>query len=306
MASPLSVCSRCGKPVRSARGCSCREGTAQAADSTTASHSAGGDYAAWKDAQPKATWGVPAFEASIERRFRQLALPVALLVAWAVVHTGLPHLLLRTVFSMWVHELGHAVAAWMCGRFAFPGPWFTPVGAQRTWIVVVLLAAALSCGAFRCWRARKPWALFLCVALVAQGYCTLLLPDGKAMALIVWSGDGGCMILGTLLMLSLYARKRSQLRVGWLRWGFLVIGAAAFADGFATWWAARADREAIPFGENEGSGPSDPTVMIFQQGFSIPGMVNGYVWLGLACLTLLFVAYLLGLRQERASEEEAS
>jgi hypothetical protein len=258
----------------------------------------GGDYAAWKEAQPKATWGLPAFEASIERRFRQLALPIALLVAWAVVHTGLPHLLLRTVFSMWVHELGHAVAAWMCGRFAFPGPWFTPVGAQRTWIVVVLLATALGYGAFRCWRARKPWAVFLGVALVLQGYCTLFLPDGKAMAFIVWSGDGGCMILGTLLMLSFYARKHSQLRVGWLRWGFLVIGAAAFADGFATWWAARTDREVIPFGENEGRGPSDPTVLIFQQGFSIPGMVNGYVWLGLACLVVLLAAYVWGLRAE--------
>jgi hypothetical protein len=247
---------------------------------------------------------MPAMEAAIERRFRQFALPIALLGAWAVVHTGLPHLLLRTVLSMWVHELGHAAAAWMCGRLAFPGPWFTPVGAQRTWIVVVLLAAGLGYGVFRCWRRSKPWAVCLLVALVAQVYCSFVLPDRKAMALVVWSGDGGCMILGTLLMLSLYARKRSRLRVGWLRWGFLVIGAAAFADGFATWWAARTDREVIPFGENEGSGPSDPTVLIFQRGFSIPGLVNGYVWLGFACLAVLLVAYFLGLRKERQIPEE--
>ena len=270
----------------------------------TARQPAGGDYAAWRDAQPEAIWGLPALEATIERRLRQFALPTALLVAWAVVHTGLPHLLLRTVLSMWIHELGHAIAAWMCGRFAFPGPWFTPVGAQRTLIVVVGLAVGLGYGVFRCWRSRKPWAVFLCVALLAQVYCTFILPDRKAMALIVWSGDGGCMILGALLMLSLYARTRSQLRVGWLRWGFLVIGAAAFADGFATWWAARTDREVIPFGENEGRGPSDPTVLIFQQGFSIPGLVNGYVWLGIACLAVLLVAYILGLRQERQVDEE--
>jgi hypothetical protein len=263
--------------------------------------SAGGDFAAWRDAQPKATWGLPALEATLERRFRQLALPVALAVAWGVVHTGLPHLLLRTFFSMWIHELGHAIAAWMCGRFAFPGPWFTPVGAQRTWIVVVLLAAGLGYGVFRFWRRRKPWAVFLLVLLAAQAYCTFVLPDRRAMAFIVWSGDGGCMVLGTLLMLSLYASKRSQLRVGWLRWGFLVIGAAAFADGFATWWAARTDREVIPFGENEGQGPSDPTVLIFQQGFSLPGLVNSYVWLGLGCLAVLLVAYVLGLRPKHRS-----
>ena len=243
-------------------------------------------------------------EAAIERRFRQFALPIALLVAWIVVHTGFLHLFLRIVFSMWLHELGHAIAAWMCGRFAFPGPWFTPVGAQRTWIVVVLFAAGLGYGVFRCWRSRKSWAVFLLVVVSAQVYCTFALPDRKAMTLIVWSGDAGCMILGTLLMLSLYARKRSQLRVGWLRWGFLVIGAAAFADGFATWWAARTDRDVISFGENEGRGPSDPTVLVFQQGFSIPGLVNGYVWVGIACLAVLLAAYLWGLRAERDTGEE--
>jgi len=243
-------------------------------------------------------------EATIERRFRQFALPVALVGAWAAVHAGLLHMLLRTVFSMWVHELGHAIAAWMCGRFAFPGPWFTPVGAQRTWIVVLLLAGGLGYGVFRCWRSRRPWAAFLIVVLLAQVYCTFVLPDRKSMSFIIWSGDGGCMILGTLLMLSFYARKSSQLRVGWLRWGFLVIGAAAFADGFATWWAARTDRDVIPFGENEGRGPSDPTVLIYQQGFSIPGLVNSYVWLGLACLAVLSVAYILGLSKKFEIEKE--
>jgi hypothetical protein len=246
---------------------------------------------------------MPALEASIERRFRQFALPLALLVAWAVVHMGILHLLLRTVLSMWVHELGHAIAAWLCGRFAFPGPWFTPVGAQRAWIVVVLFTVGLGYGVFRCWRSCKTWAVFLLVVLAAQIVCTFLLPEHKAVSLIVWSGDAGCMILGTMLMLSLYAHKHSQLRVGWLRWGFLVIGSAAFADGFATWWAARTDREVIPFGENEGRGLSDPTVLVYQQGFSIPGMVNGYVSVGLVCLAILFVAYLLGLRKERESSE---
>jgi hypothetical protein len=266
---------------------------------TPASPQAGGDYASLREAGPKATWELPALEASIEKRFRQFALPVALVVAWAIVHTGFLRMPLRTVLSMWVHELGHSVAAWMCGRFAFPGPWFTLVGAQRTWIVVVLSATALGFGVFRCWRTRKAWATFLMAAGVAQLYCTFILSNHKATSLIIWSGDGGCMILGTLLMLSFYARKRSQLRVGWLRWGFLVIGAAAFADGFTTWWAARMDREVIPFGENEGHGPSDPTVLIYQHGFSIPGLVNGYVWLGLACLALLAAAYVWGLRAER-------
>jgi hypothetical protein len=253
--------------------------------------------------QPEAKWELPALEAGIERRFRQFAIPVALVIAWAVVHAGFLHMLLRTVLSMWIHELGHAVAAWLCGRFAFPGPWFTPVGAGRSFIAVVVVAAALGYGVFRLWRTRKPWAIFLLLLLLVQLYCTFMLPNRTADAFIIWSGDGGCMVIGTLLMLSLYARKRSQIRVGWLRWGFLVIGAAAFADGFATWWAARTDRDAIPFGENEGRGLSDPTVLVFQHGFSMPGLVNSYLWAGAACLAVLAVAYALGLRKERQIDE---
>ncbi len=276
-----TACPHCGQPIRSAKGCECRAGN------------------------PPAKWALPALEASIERRFRMFAIPVALVIAWGIVHAGLGHMLLRTVLSMWIHELGHAVAAWLCGRFAFPGPWFTPVGSGRSMFVVAVVAGALGGGAFRLWRARRFWSVALLLLLPVQLTCSFLLPEGKASAFIIWSGDGGCMVIGTLLMLSLYARKGSQIRVGWLRWGFLVIGAAAFADGFATWWAARTDRDAIPFGENEGRGLSDPTVLVFEQGFSIPGLVHSYVWTGVACLAVLAVAYGLGLRKERECGEGA-
>jgi hypothetical protein len=276
------ACPHCGQPIRSAKGCACG-GVAPAGTK----------------------WEVPALEAAIERRFRMFAIPVALVVAWGAVHAGFLHMLLRTVLSMWIHELGHAASAWLCGRFAVPGPWFTPVGAERSWLVVLLVAAALLFGAFRLWHGRKPWAVVLLLLLLpVQLYCAFGLSGPKADAFIIWSGDGGCMVIGTLLMLSLYARKHSQIRVGWLRWGFLVIGAAAFADGFATWWAARGDHDAIPFGENEGRGPSDPTVLVFQHGFSMSGLVQSYVWTGIACLVVLAVAYVLGLRRERAGTVE--
>lgn len=203
-------------------------------------------------------------------------------------------MLLRTVFSMWIHELGHAVAAWLSGRWAFPGPWFTPVGEGRSWLVAALVAGGLVYAGFR-WR-RSAWLALPVGLLLAQLVCTVFLSERAVRSFIIWSGDGGCMVLGTFLMLSFYAARTSQIRVGWLRWGFVVIGASAFADGFATWWTARSDRDAIPFGENEGRGLSDPTVLVFEQQFSIPGLVNGYVALGLACLVLLGAAYVWGLR----------
>jgi hypothetical protein len=46
---------------------------------------------------------------------------------------------------------------------------------------------------------------------------------------------------------------------------------------------------------------SDPTVLVFEQGFSI----HSYVWTGVACLAVLAVAYGLGLRKERECGEGA-
>jgi hypothetical protein len=265
-----------------------------------------GDFASWRKEQSGTRWDQPAFEAAIERRIRQLALPVALVVAWGIVHAGFPRSLLRIFLSMWVHELGHALAAWLCGRFAFPGPWFTPVGATRSWLVVAVVAAVLVLGIFRAWRSRRTgWGVFHMALLVVQMLCTFALHDSQATSFIIWSGDGGAMLIGTALMLSLYARRSSQLRIGWLRWGFLVIGAAAYADSFATWWAARDNLDAIPFGENEGRGLSDPTVLVFQQSFSVRGMVDGYVWVGIACLVVLALAYALGLRRNRGTQNES-
>jgi hypothetical protein len=265
--------------VRSAKGCGCQ------------------NAARVDDAPNQTHWYLPGFEAAIERRFRLLAYPLALLIFWGLVHAGFARMVVRTSLSMWIHEIGHALAAWLCGRFAFPGPWFTPVAERRSWLVVVIVATLLGWGVFRLWSRRRAWALALLSLFPVQIICTFLLSDHRVRTFIIWSGDGGCMLLGALLMLSFYAAKDTQIRVGWLRWGFLVIGAAAFTDPLATWWAARSNREAIPFGENEGRGLSDPTVLVFQQGISMRGLVNSYLVTAGLCLLILLAAYLLGLRR---------
>jgi hypothetical protein len=252
-----------------------------------------------------AQWNLPAEETAMELRMRVLALPLAIAVAWGVAHTGMPHALMRVFLSMWIHESGHAVTAWLCGLPAFPGPWLTPVVEERSWIFALCLAAVLAFCVQRAWRSQHRVASLLCgILLLLQAFGTLALSLHRAQELMIFGGDAGCMVLGTLLMSTLYVRRGHVLQRGWLRWGFLVIGAAAFCDAYATWWEAGRSFESIPFGENEGSGPSDPSRLVSEYGWAVGTMVHRYVVLGALCLAVLGVLYVLGLRRRQVAARE--
>jgi hypothetical protein len=256
------------------------------------------------DEAQSAQWDEVERDAALERSLRVWAIPVALLGSFVLVHTGLGRALVRIFFSMWVHEIGHAAAAWLCGYLAFPGPWLTPIAAERSVPFAVLVSSALAFAAVRTWTSeRRGLGTALASILAVQLACTMFLRPASARQFIVFAGDGGCLVFGTLLMSTLYARAGGAIRAGWLRWGLLAIGSASFADVFALWWSARHDEDVIPFGHNEGSGLSDPSVLSETFGWSTNAIVHRYVVLGCVCLVALAVVYGFGLLR---SDEDAS
>lgn len=226
-------------------------------------------------------------DARHEWKVRALAVPGALAIAIAFHAWPLGHMLQRTFLSMIVHELGHAVTAWWCGFAALPGLWKTLVPETRglVWLGVLALEIAIVVYGWR--RARLAIALAGLLLALAQYAGTRASLD-DAHAWITFGGDGGAMVLGTLLIASFFVPK---LREHGLRWGLLAIGAAAFVDTFATWWSARTDTDVIPFGEIEGVGMSDPSKLQDVHGWSTDLLVHRYVALGGACLAVLAMIY---------------
>jgi hypothetical protein len=232
---------------------------------------------------------------ALEWKLCVAAIPAALALALAF-HVLTPGLQ-RVFLGMPVHELGHAVSAWFCGYFAVPTLWKTLVAEERGFVAPLALAGALGYGMYRAYLAEKLYLVALGGALlVVQGIGTLVIQERTAEMLFTFGGDGMGMVLAAALMATFFFGKRSQLYKGWLRWGFLMIGAAAFTDMFATWWAAQSDSGAIPFGEIEGVGLSDPMKLVEEHGWSTKVMVRRYVMVGLLCLLGLAVIYAWGVR----------
>ena len=121
-----------------------------------------------------AVTGAPEQESAArsERFARAIALPLALLFAWLAVKRS-PGAV--RMLSMWVHESGHAVAAWLCGYWAWPGPWFTPVGTERSPSLTLLFVGALAYGGYRAWLLQRWfWVTASAWTLLLVLFCTLV------------------------------------------------------------------------------------------------------------------------------------
>jgi hypothetical protein len=221
-------------------------------------------------------------------RARAWGVPIALAVAGLVGLTGPGAFLERILFGMWLHELGHALASWCCGVFAVPLPWLTLGGGSRSPVFIVLLFGVLGGLGWR-WRTERQRLAVLSVPAVVL-LIGLLVPFRHATTFIVFSGDGGAMVLGTVLMLgAVLLPDDARLSRGALRWGYLVIGAGAFMDAFITWVRSWRDFAELPFGRSEASGLSDALRLVDVSGWSEAGLVRAYLALGLVCLAVLAV-----------------
>lgn len=226
---------------------------------------------------------------SHEHLVRIVALPLALALAWMLVRVAPAPVRFLT---MWVHEAGHAVAAWLCGYMAFPGPWFTPVGSERSLSLTVVLVGVLAYGAVRAWQAARYGAVAASVVVIAVALVgTFGLHPGQAEQVIVFGGDAGCLVLGSALMLCMYATPDSPLRRDGLRWGLLPIGALAFMDVLLVWTGPI---DGLPFGATD-HGLSDPSVLSEMFGWSVITLTRRYQTLAGACFAGIAAVYALGL-----------
>ena len=230
--------------------------------------------------------------------FCAAAIPAMLLIAVIFQSMEWGRFVQRLVFTMPVHELGHAVTAWLCGFGAMPTVWVTLTSDERGLIAPLAVLAALAWMIYRGWQLESRALLAAGgMVLLLQAVMTLGISEDTATALIIFGGDGMGLVLAILLMGSFFFGKGTQLYKGSLRWGFVAIGAGAFVDINATWWLARRDPSEIPFTTRDNGLESDALRLVNEFGWSEAALVNRHILACLACMALLALVYAWGVRK---------
>ncbi|MBX5481840.1 MAG: hypothetical protein IRZ16_08375 [Myxococcaceae bacterium] len=239
-------------------------------------------------------WDGDAEERATEARLRLIAPPVVLGLSFLLVSTKPGAFIARVTSGMWLHELGHAVCAWLCGYSAVPLPWFTSIGGTKSPMLTLLFVAFWSYLAYRAHRAGQPFRRGAFASIAALHLLlAAALGRSQAQAAITFFGDGGALLLGAALMSTFYVAPGSRLHQGALRWGLLGIGALGFADVLMPWLRAVGDRDEIPFGRIEGIGLSDPSKLVDVHGITVGGMVRTYLAVGALALLATAAIYVV-------------
>lgn len=222
-----------------------------------------------------------------EWKLRAGSVPIAFALALAFHGCNTGHFMQRTALTMPLHEVGHAITAWWCGFGAIPTLWKTLLFESRGVFVPLVIAAFNAFVLWRGWTSQRMGLFGLGLALGALQWLGTTSKSETAAAAFTFGGDAGAMVLGSVLVIAFFVGPGSRLRAGGLRFGLLAIGAAGIVDTFATWWTARRDSDAIPFGEIEGVGLSDPSKLVELHGWAVQQLVDRYVLVGELCLVVI-------------------
>ena len=212
-------------------------------------------------------------------------------------------------FHIWMHEFGHATAAWMTGRKATPLPiGWTPVEPDYSPFVyfglLLLFGILFAAG----WKERKPWPMVAAVALAGlQFYMTWRMPEPRQEFWYgAFGGVGGEFYLSALLMAAFYVQLPEKFQWGFCRYVFFLIAASAFLHIVVYWNAVYRGREDIPMGSminGEDDANGDMNKLLDDFGWTGMDIRRNYQYLGYGCwAALAFVHAIFVLRLNRVAD----
>ncbi len=240
-------------------------------------------------------------------RIRVFAPPLLFALAWGANSVPLLKFFL-TGFHVWMHELGHASAAWLCGYQALPLPLgWTSIAPAPSTTVYYLGLFLLGVLAWVGWRQSRPFAVVLAVALAtAQYFMTWRASDHMHDLWIVYGGVGGTFYLSALFIGLFFVRLPAWFRWGACRYLVFFLSASTLLDSWQFWEKVYRGTEEIPFGSlihGEDDANGDMNRLMSDHGWTMARIRRSFHLLGVGSMVFVGACYVFfALRLDRIGE----
>jgi hypothetical protein len=232
-----------------------------------------------------------------------LAMPLVAGIAWLFSLTPLGGLM--SGFHTWMHEFGHATAAWLAGHRALPLPigWTNVMPEKSLFVylgVIFLLGMLFTAG----WKERKIWPMLIAGAVLPlQFYMSWIMPEHRTDFWFSFCGVGGEFYLSTACMVAFYFQLPEKFKWSICRYVFLFLGASSFLHIWLFWRQVKHGTEGIPWGgmvTGEDDAGGDMNILRDDYVWSNHRIIDTYNGLGTACVAVLVTVYMLfALRVDR-------
>jgi hypothetical protein len=205
-------------------------------------------------------------------------------ISFIFVSTSFGRFFTGAGLSMQVHELGHALVAWLGGRIAVPIPMVTlTFSRDRSWLMASAVTGGLCFLAWRAWEEDCRAFVAVCgAALLLQAKLTLFTTADALDFWVAFGGLGGECYVAALLAVLYFVRWPKFTRWPVYRTLFLFVGACVLWNSLHRWREASVDYEKVPFGSFFG-GDGDVEAML-SHGWTVNTLVAVYLRLAWACV----------------------
>lgn len=234
---------------------------------------------------------------SVPTRLHTLALPIAFGLNYLLAKWGLTSMLGWYFVSIPLHEIGHAVGAWLGSRFAFPigalipMAGFTTMSDERSVFFGLFVFAGIASLGWQGFR-KSNRTLLILAALLAFLWIrfTFFVPLEVNHRFSIWSGVGGEFFLGAGLVILCFYELPPRFHWEFFRMIALFYGSYSYVASFSKWLAIRAKEASLPMGSflsggADSNGDMERLMQVY--GWTEPKIIQSYVQLGTICGLLI-------------------
>lgn len=231
------------------------------------------------------------------------ALPISLVTGYIFQKLWVTRYLVILFCVIPLHEMGHAIAAWMTGHFAVPLGAIVPtagltlIGQERHMWVYLIFFSLFGYLGFKAWVSKLYYLVIISgLYITASVYLSYSLSDAQMSTFFFYGGIAGEFILSTILILSFYQPSFKKLRWDFFRYPFLLMGSMAFVNSVDMWLRIQSKLSSIPFGtaiSSDGAADANGDMnRLVASGWSQDQIISRYLMLAKIGFWLILIQYI--------------